>query len=417
MRGWKTATLGDVCSLIARGIAPKYVENEGVLVINQKCIRGHTVDYSLGRRHDAGAKRVATDRFIQPGDVLINSTGTGTLGRVAQVRTAAPEPTTVDTHVTVVRPMPGEFYPDFFGYALVLLENQLAASGEGASGQTELARTTVSKFEISYPICLEEQRRIVAILDEAFAAIATATANAEKNLANARELFESNAEHMFRGRGEGWKDVPLGRICDFLNGFAFKSSDAVANSRTQLVRMGNLYGGTVDLERKAAYYPDRFAVEYERYALREGDIIISLTGTVGKEDYGFAAKVPSSNRALLMNQRIAKLEHIKSDMVVSDYLLAYLRSRSFLDKLYRTANGTRQANLSTATMKSITVPLCSIAEQTEILSSLNSLAVATSQLGENYSQKLDAFEALRTSLLHNAFAGELATTGSETIAA
>ena len=126
--GWEVKRLGEVCDLIARGVAPSYIDDGGMCVLNQKCVRDHQVNYELARRHNAAAKRVDPERFLKAGDVLINSTGTGTLGRVAQVREEPPEPATVDTHVTIVRPQAGRFYPDFFGYMLIQIEDEIAAS-------------------------------------------------------------------------------------------------------------------------------------------------------------------------------------------------------------------------------------------------------------------------------------------------
>jgi type I restriction enzyme S subunit len=254
---------------------------------------------------------------------------------------------------------------------------------------------------------LLEQQRIVGILDEAFDGIATAKSNVEKNLQNARALFESHLQSVFTQRGEGWVEKPLGVICDLLNGFAFKSGDTVPESETQLVRMGNLYGNKLDLDRSPVFYPDSFATDYKRYILDEGDIIMSLTGTTGKEDYGYAVRIPKCEMALLMNQRIVKFDSIREDAVNRDYLLHYLRSRAFLDVLYPTANGTRQANLSSVTIKTLPIPLCSIQEQKRIALSLESLSDETQHLESIYQQKLAALDALKKSLLDQAFTGQL----------
>ncbi len=254
---------------------------------------------------------------------------------------------------------------------------------------------------------LPEQQGIVGILDEAFDGIATAKATAEQNLQNARALFESHLQSVFTQRGEGGVEKPLGDVCDLLNGFAFKSGDAVPESDTQLVRMGNLYGNKLDLDRNPVFYPDRFAVDYQRYILSEGDIIMSLTGTTGKEDYGYAVRIPKCEHALLMNQRISKFDSVREDLVNRDYLLHYLRSRAFLDILYPTANGTRQANLSSVTIKTLPIPLCSIREQKMIASSLESLLEETQRLESLYQRKLAALAELKKSLLHQAFSGML----------
>ena len=406
--GWVTAKLGDVCNLINRGISPKYLEAGGVCVLNQKCIRDHVINYGLARRHDITTKKVNAERFINVGDVLVNSTGTGTLGRVAQVREAPEEPTTVDSHVTIVRPEPNKFFQDFFGYMLIFIEDEIKAAGEGCGGQTELAKSVLANsFTVAYPISIVEQQRIVAILDEAFEAIAAARANAEQNRQNARALFESYLQSVFSQRGEGWVEKPLGNICDFLNGFAFKSSDVVAESQTQLVRMGNLYGNKLDLDRSPVFYPDSFATVYSRYVLEEGDIIMSLTGTTGKEDYGFAVRIPSSDSSLLMNQRIMKFDAIRRDIIDDGYLLHYLRSRCFLDLLYPTANGTRQANLSSVTMKLLPVPLPALKEQQAIAVTLDRLHEETQRLESLYQRKIEALDELKQSLLQQAFSGNL----------
>lgn len=191
--------MGDVCELIARGIAPKYIESDGVRVLNQKCIRNHKIDYGLARRNDILAKKVPSDRFIRIGDVLVNSTGTGTLGRVAQVRDEQIEPTTVDTHVTIVRPKK-HILPAFFGYMMISIEDELIAGGLGASGQTELPRGDLAeKYHVSFPASRETQSRIVAILDEAFGGLDRALANAVANLNSVGELRRSLFQRAFMG--------------------------------------------------------------------------------------------------------------------------------------------------------------------------------------------------------------------------
>jgi type I restriction enzyme S subunit len=171
--------------------------------------------------------------------------------------------------------------------------------------------------------------------------------------------------------------------------------------------MGNLYGNRLDLDRSPVFYPDKFAVDYQRYTLQEGDLIMSLTGTTGKEDYGYTVSIPESKRALLMNQRIVKFVVIRENIVNRHYLLHYLRSRVFLDVLYPTANGTRQANLSSVTIKTLPIPLCSIPNQKNIAASLDELSAETQRLESIYQQKLTALDELKKSLLDKAFTGQL----------
>lgn len=293
-----------------------------------------------------------------------------------------------------------------FAYYFLLTNVPLLESlGTGATFK-ELSGGKLKEVLFQFPD-LGEQRRIVTLLDEAFDGITIAKAHAERNLQNARAIFESHLQSVFIQRGPGWIDKPLGDLCDFLNGFAFKSGDAVAKSQTQLVRIGNLFGSQLDLNRKPVFYPDRFATDYSRYVLVKGDIIMSLTGTTDKEDYGFAVRVSDSGHNLLMNQRLMKFEAIRCNIIDDGFLLYYLRSRCFLDILYPTANGTRQANLSSATMKLLPVPLPSLKEQKEISNKLDSLTGETQRLTRLYEKKLTAREALKKSILHQAFNGQI----------
>ena len=127
---WETSTVGNCASYLSRGIAPRYVEDVGVLVLNQKCIRDFAVDYRKARRHDNLARRI-DGREIQIGDVLINSTGVGTLGRLAQVL-HLPEAAVVDTHVTVVRPRSG-ISVSYFGQALISMQTHIESLGEAST--------------------------------------------------------------------------------------------------------------------------------------------------------------------------------------------------------------------------------------------------------------------------------------------
>ena len=199
-QGWEKKRLGEVCSMIARGIAPKYTESEGIQVINQKCIRDHYINMSLARTHNVDLKPVNSNKLIQVGDVLVNSTGVGTLGRVAQVRHIVDKDITVDTHVTIVRPTADIFFLDFFGYLLIKIEDEIEKSGEGASGQIELPRKKLeNNFVVNYPNSFQEQKRIVAKLDKCFEATKKARVNVKKTLLNLDELDNSILQKAFNG--------------------------------------------------------------------------------------------------------------------------------------------------------------------------------------------------------------------------
>ena len=143
---WTNSTIEELTSLVSRGIAPKYTENSDQVVINQKCIRDHRIDLSLARTH---TPKKINEKWLQFGDLLINSTGEGTLGRTAQVW-FNPEKMTVDSHVTIVRPKSKEliYYIGFWG---LLHEREIESLHTGSTGQTELPRERIKAMELVLP--------------------------------------------------------------------------------------------------------------------------------------------------------------------------------------------------------------------------------------------------------------------------
>ncbi len=404
-KGWQTKKLGDVCSLLNRGISPAYLEEGGVCVLNQKCIRDHEVSYEPSRRHDSKAKKVAAERFIQLGDVLVNSTGTGTLGRVAQVRDEPEEATTVDSHVTIVRPKPGLFHLDFFGYMLVVIEDAIKEAGEGCGGQTELARSVLAEqFSVSYPESLAEQQRIVGLLDEAFEGIATAKANAEKNLQNARALFESHLQSVFTQRGKGWKATTLGAEIDLLAGFAFKSAQYTNDDDDiRLLRGDNIIQGCLrwdDVKR----WPADDTEEYERYQLEEGDVVLAMDRPWVKAGLKHAT-ISADDLPCLLVQRTARLRGGAN--LDNRFLKLLIGSSAFTSHILGVQTGIGVPHISGQQIKDFELARPPIADQRRIADNLESLREETQRLARLYERKLAALEALKKSLLHQAFTGAL----------
>ena len=406
---WRTEKLGDVCELIKRGVAPKYVDEGGICVINQKCIRNHSINLKPSRRHDPIAKTVNPERYIGIGDVLVNSTGTGTLGRVAQVRSKPDEPTTVDTHVTIVRPSPKMFYPDFFGYMLIKIEGEIASSGEGTSGQTELARSTLeNKFYVSFPTSLPEQKRIVAILDETFEGIGAAVANAKKNLANARELFESYLNNVFTQKGEGWVERKLGDIVEISHGYAFKGPDfgkSDEENKAIVLTPGNYTAdGKLSFTMKNT---KRFTgTPPNGYLFAVGDLTVVMTDLSSKmKILGKPAFIDRPN--ILHNQRIGRIL-FKNDLLSRRYVFYFLRTKVVGERIKETSTGTMVRHTAPKRILANTVAFPpTVEEQEDIVDRLNSLAEETKRLETVYRQKLTTLAELKQSILQKAFSGEL----------
>lgn len=146
-QGWRRVPLGDVCALVKRGIAPNYTDTADTLVLNQRCIRNGSVVFAEARGHDT---KVPAEKFVRYGDVLINSTGVGTLGRVAVFDHELTN-STCDTHVTICRVRAEATNAYFLGHTLRSLQGYFENMAAGSTGQSELGRDTISRTKIVVP--------------------------------------------------------------------------------------------------------------------------------------------------------------------------------------------------------------------------------------------------------------------------
>jgi len=232
MEGWKEYKLRDLADAINRGITPKYVDANGYIVINQKCIRNNFLSFSEARL-TSKLKKITVYKKVNIGDVLVNSTGTGTLGRTAFVKKLPIETTTVDTHVTIVRP--NKLVDNrFLGYNLGFQEPQIENYAKGATNQQELGRDDLGLLKIHLPP-LPTQRKIAKILS----AYDDLIENNLKRIKLLEEMAQKTYEEWFvrmkfpghenavfdkeNGLPEGWKKVKLGEVCILTMGQSPKS--------------------------------------------------------------------------------------------------------------------------------------------------------------------------------------------------
>jgi len=145
--GWSRQPIGELAALIKRGISPDYAEQSEHQVINQKCIRGGRVSMAEARPH---VSVVPDDKLLRFGDVLINSTGVGTLGRAAVFDIEA-DGVTCDSHVTILRPKDVTLSGEFLAYTIQLLQSYFESMASGSTGQAELSRELVSRTKVLVP--------------------------------------------------------------------------------------------------------------------------------------------------------------------------------------------------------------------------------------------------------------------------
>lgn len=224
---WITRPLGEITSYMAKGIPPKYTEEETentVRVLNQKCNRNFTISYADSRIHDCTQKKVPGDKLLKKGDVLINSTGTGTAGRVAQMM-EIPIPTTIDGHMILLRPSKemDEFY---YGYAVKAHQAQIETLAEGSTGQTEINRNRLqTEVMITYPENKKVQAGIASFLWDIDRKI-EANNKINDNLA---EMLQSIYQQRFNSYDSDKEHGVLADICGYSKDRVSVSSLSVSN--------------------------------------------------------------------------------------------------------------------------------------------------------------------------------------------
>lgn len=275
-----------------------------------------------------------------------------------------------------------------------------------SSGIPHISAQQIKDFIVGFPPNLREQQKIAACLsslDEMISANSQkldALKNHKKGLM--QNLFPQEGETVpkcrfteFENDGE-WVEKKLGEWVDFVMGNAFKSEDFVEDG-LQLIRMGNLYQGELQLNRTPVFLPRSFEAEYSRFLIRPQDLLMSMTGTMGKKDYGFVVEIPKNSNTLLLNQRVLKI--IPKKNCLKGFVLQQLKHDTFLDKLFSIPGGTKQANLSTKDLKEIKVIFPSLREQEKIaycLSSLDELITAQAE-------KIDQLKLHKKGLMQGLF--------------
>jgi len=262
----------------------------------------------------------------------------------------------------------------------------------------------LAQFEVPLPP-LPEQQRIVGILDDAFDGIATAKANAERNLQNAQAIFESHLQSVFTQRGPGWAEKPLSELCDIKHGFAFKSEFFTTEGDYVLLTPGNFYesGGYRDRGEKQKYYTGEIPRDY---VLNEGDLLVAMTEQAAGL-LGSPILVPESDK-FLHNQRLGLISKKPGVPWINEFFFQVFNTQVVRKEIHDSASGVKVRHTSPTKIGEVVVSFpTAISEQRTIVSTLKNLRDETQRLESIYERKLAALEALKKSLLHQAFTGQL----------
>jgi type I restriction enzyme S subunit len=330
-------------------------------------------------------------KLARRSDVLICVVG-ATCGKINLGEDCA-----IGRSVAAIRPNPQSLDQFFLYYFLMTLVESLRSGSLGAA-QTVISKEMISKISIPIPP-LSEQAHIVGILDEAFASIATAKANTEKNLENAKAVFESHLNSVFSQTGEGWVEKKLGDVCEIKGGGTPSKS------------VNEYWTGDIPWvspkDMKSEVVSD--SIDH----ISERAITASATNLVPKDSIlmvvrsGILARivpVAITGQDLTINQDIKALCPSKE---LNCWFLFYLLQGKMGLLLDLVSRGATVHRIITEQIREISFLLPPLSIQDQLVAEIKSLSEETSRLTSLYTQKLAALEDLKKSLLHQAFTGKL----------
>ncbi len=394
--GWEHSTIGNFCEVIA-GQSPegKFYNADGI-----------GLPFYQGKK-DFGEKFIKapttwtseTTKKAQKDDILMS-----VRAPVGPINFAT-EDICIGRGLAAIRSS-GLLNSDFLFYQLLHLQPEIAGK-EGA------VFASINKSEIAaLPISvgpLPEQRRIVAILNEAFDDIATAKANTEKNLQNARALLESHLQSVFTNRGEGWTERKLGdsglvTMIDGDRGVNYpKASDFLDDGPCLFLNTKNVRpdGFEFDATMFISAEKDR---QLRKGKLMRNDVVMTTRGTIGNIGL-YSGDVPFEQ--IRINSGMLIFRPNQSEILPS-YLFETLRSGVMKDQIRKYTTGAAQPQLPIKTLVNFSIPVpVSLDAQADLVRVINAFEPETQRLESIYQQKLTALDDLKKSLLHQAFSGNL----------
>ena len=376
-QGWRSKKLGDVCEVIA-GQSPKgeYYNSDGVGLPFYQGKKEFTGKYiGLPKKWTS----VTTKEALKD-DVLMSvrapvgpvnfSTQRICIGRgLAAIRTGSL--------------INKEFLYNF----LVNHENQIV--GNTGAVFNSINQTQIKSIPIPVPP-LEEQKQIVAKLDQCFEAIDKAKANAAKNLENAKELFQSKLNDIFSQKGEGWVEKKLGAACLITMGQSPKGT-----SYNQEGEGVPLINGPVEFGKDSfdKTIKSKFTTEPTKMC-RQGDLILCVRGsTTGKINIaGFDACIGRGVASIRFDQNQRWLDY-------------FIRSKR--NEIYSLGTGSTFPNVSRTILSKLPFLIPPVEQQNRLVETMNKLLSSTNLLQVKYQQELNSLEELKKSILQKAFEGEL----------
>lgn len=276
------------------------------------------------------------------------------------------------------------------------------------AAQPQITRTNLAPLAFQHPDSEEEQLRIVTLLDEAFADIATAKANAEKNLQNARSLFESRMQTLF-DEDQNWERVQLENLLsrgwitshlDGNHGSDYPKKEEFVDYGVPYIAARALRGWEVDFSEAKYLTPERAATIRKGLA-QDGDVLFAHNATVGP------VGVLKTKEPFVILGTSLTYYRCNEDFILPEYLAHYMRSPAFVNQYSQVMKQSTRNQVPITKQREFFHVIPPLSIQKKIATDLDSLSEKIELIESLYRQKLTALDALKKSLLHQAFSGQL----------
>ncbi len=400
MKNWEKIKLGDLCEVITKGTTPTSIgynfTDSGIKFIKVESLTesGEIIPNKVAYIDEACHQALKRSQ-LKKNDILFSIAGA--LGRIGIVKEDI-LPANTNQALAIIRLKKDsnaivEFIAKYFNSNIVTDEIEKLRIG---AAQQNLSLTQLNNLFVPLPP-LPEQQRIVSILDEAFAAIAKAKDNAEQNLKNAKELFESYLQGVFE-KGN-WEKKELRELTTILGDGLHGTPKYTVDGDYYFINGNNLNDGKIEFkENTKRVNVDEF--NKHKKNLTDRTVLVSINGTLGNVAFYNGEKIILGKSACYFNLK---------ENIDKGFLKYVLSSQYFINYAHREATGATIKNVSLKSMREFKVPLPPHNEQQTIVRQLDALRTETQKLKAVYQKKIADLEELKKSILQKAFAGELKT--------
>jgi type I restriction enzyme, S subunit len=405
--GWRWVALTDIARLES-GHTPSRQHSEywggdipWIGIRDAKAHHGQTITKTIQTTNELGIRN-SSARILPEGTVCLSRTAS--VGYV--ITMGRPMATSQDFANWICS---DKIDHRFLVYLFLAEQDSLLRFASGAIHQT-----------IYYPelkalhVCIpspREQRSIVASLDEAFTGLATATANAEKNLKNSRELFDSYLNSVFTRKGEGWTTATIGEAVEsgLINApqdgnhgeIHPKASDYVDHG-VPFVMASDLEGGDVDCD-DCKFISEKTAGGLRKGFAKDGDVLLSHKGTIGR-----VAILTTDREFVVLTPQVTYYRVKNTNLLLNRFIRFIFESAAFQSEMARIAGaGSTRAYIGITKQLELTISYPPLTEQHSLVRALDALQKDANRLEFVYRQKLNLLTQLRQSILQRAFSGEL----------